>query len=126
VLTILWQWRGKFDVVQASIALLLVFVATGKVFSPQYLIWIIPLLAYNGSFSRPWLVLWGSLSLLTTITYPFLFAQVGDITQVASVPGFIEIVGLRNILMALVTLAFLFNWWNFNQRKIPVLFPHKA
>lgn len=124
-LTILWQWRGKLDVVQASIALLLVFIATGKVLSPQYLIWLIPLLAYNGAFSRPWLIVWGGLSLLTTIIYPFLFAQVTDITRLSTIPGFIEIVGLRNLLLALVTLAFLFNWWNFNQRKLPLLVQHK-
>lgn len=118
-LTILWQWRGTFDLTQAFIALLLVFVATGKVFSPQYLIWLIPLLAYNGAFNRPWLILWGCISLLTTIIYPFLFSQVTDITQLAAVPGFIEIVGARNILLVLVTLALFFNWWGFNQRKKP-------
>jgi hypothetical protein len=33
------------------------------------------------------------------------------------VPGFIECVTLRNVLLVLITLAFLFNWWNLNQRK---------
>jgi len=47
VYTIWLQWRGKLDVVQSFIALLLVFIATGKVFSPQYLIWVMPLLAYS-------------------------------------------------------------------------------
>ncbi|MGH2506653.1 MAG: glycosyltransferase 87 family protein, partial [Ktedonobacteraceae bacterium] len=122
--TILWQWRGRFDLAQAFIALLLVFMATGKVLSPQYLIWLIPLLAYSGAFNRLWLILWGSVCLLTTIIYPFLFSQVVDVTQLATVPGFIEIVSLRNILLILVTLAFFFNWWSLNQRKIPALLPH--
>ena len=65
----------------------------------------------------------GSLSLLTTIVYPFIFSQVNDLTNLATVPGFTEIVGARNILLALVTLAFLFNWWSFNQRKQPALVP---
>ncbi len=124
LLTIFWQWRGKFDLTQACVALLLIFLATGKVFSPQYLIWLIPLLAYNGAFSRPWLALWGGISLLTTIVYPFIFSQVTDLTQLATVPGFIGIVGARNILLTLVTLAFLFNWWGFKQRKITTLVPH--
>lgn len=117
VLVILWQWRGKLDLTQACIALLLIFLATGKVFSPQYLIWLIPLLAYNGAFNRRWLLLWGSISLLTTIVYPFIFSQVSNLTQVAAVPGFIEIMGARNILLTLVALAFLWNWWGLNQRK---------
>lgn len=120
-LTLLWQWRGKFDLLQACIALLLVFMATGKVLSPQYLMWLIPLLAYSGAFNRSWLILWGSVCLLTTIIYPFFFSQVGDITQLATVPGFIEAVGVRNILLILVTLAFFCNWWSLNQRKVPAL-----
>lgn len=120
-LTILWQWRGKFDLTQACIALLLVFVVTGKVFSPQYLIWLIPLLAYSGAFNRLWLMLWGSVCLLTTIIYPFFFSQVVDITQLAAVPGFIEIVSVRNLLLVLITLAFFFNWWSLDQRRLSVL-----
>lgn len=116
-LTILWQWRGKLDLLQAFIALILVFVVTGKVFSPQYLIWLIPLLAYNGAFTRLWLVLWGSLSILTTAIYPYLYMLTNDARKAPYVPGFIECVTLRDILLVLITLAFLFNWWNLNRRK---------
>jgi hypothetical protein len=117
ILTILWQWRGRLDVVQAFIALLLVFMVTGKVFSPQYLIWLIPLLAYNGAFNRLWLALWGSLSILTTVIYPYIYMLTRDARLAPYIPGFIECVTVRNLLLLLITLAFLFNWWNFNQRK---------
>src|SRR5205085_9624910 len=71
---VIWQqWRGKLDVVQTFIALLFVFIAAGKVFSPQYLMWLMPLLAYAGAFDVIWLVWWGSISLLTTIIYPYLY-----------------------------------------------------
>lgn len=116
-LTILWQWRGKLDVVQAFIVLILVFIVTGKVFSPQYLIWLIPLLAYSGAFNRRWFILWGALSLLTTVIYPYLYMLTKNATLAPYVPGFIECVTLRNVLLVLITLAFLFNWWNLNQRK---------
>jgi hypothetical protein len=116
-LTILWQWRGKLDLAQASIALLLVFIITGKVFSPQYLIWLIPLLAYNGAFNRLWLVLWGAVSVLTTTIYPYLYMLTKDARLAPYVPGFIECVTLRNILLVVITLAFLFNWWKLNQRR---------
>lgn len=110
-LAVLWQWRGKLDLNQSFIALLLVFIVTGKIFSPQYLIWLIPLLAYQGSFNRIWLFLWGGISILTTAIYPYLYMLTPDARQAPYIPGFIESVTLRNALLALLTLAFLFNWW---------------
>ena len=121
-LVILWQWRGKFDLVQACIALLLVFVVTGKVFSPQYLIWLIPLLAYGGAFNRLWLVLWGAISLLSTVIYPYLYMQVKDGRLLASVPGFIELVALRNLVLLVVRLAFICNWWQLSRCKRDTVF----
>ena len=117
-LTTIWQWRGKFDLSQAFIALILLFVVTNKVFSPQYLMWLIPLLAYNGAFNRRWLVLWGTISVLTTVIYPYIYMLAGPAYKAPYYPGFIEIVTTRNALMAVITLAFLFNWWQLNQRKV--------
>lgn len=122
-LTLLWQWRGKFNLTQACIALLLVFVATGKVLSPQYFIWLIPLVAYSGALKRIWLILWGCTCLLTTIIYPFLFSQVGDITRLATVPGFIEIVGMRNLLLVVVTFAFFSNGWGLKRHHMSAFLP---
>jgi hypothetical protein len=115
--TILYQWRGKLNLAQTFIGLLLVFIVTGKVFSPQYLIWLIPLLAYQGAFSRLWLILWGSLSILTTVIYPYLYMLTPDARKAPYVPGFIESVTVRNILLVLVTLAFLLNWWQLREKK---------
>lgn len=117
IYSIYLQWRGRLDVVQVCVALLFIFIATGKVFSPQYLIWIIPLLAYSGAFNRIWLVVWGSLSLLTTIIYPYLYTRVFDAEKIPLVPGFIPIVATRNILFVLVTLAYLFNWFQIRRRR---------
>lgn len=113
---IIQQWRGKLDIAQASIAIILVFITTGKVFSPQYLIWIIPLIAYTGSYNRIWLLLWGTISLLTVLIYPFLYAITSNGVLVASTPGFLPAVILRDILFALVTLAYLFNWFQMHER----------
>lgn len=117
VYAIFLQWRGKLDVVQTSISLLLVFIATGKVFSPQYLIWVIPLLAYSGAYDRFWLVAWGSISLLTIIIYPYFYSRMIDTVKTPSVPGFIQIVTARNVLFVLLTLAYLFNWYHIRRRK---------
>ena len=115
--TIFLQWRGKLDIVQACIALLLVFIVTGKVFSPQYLLWLIPLLAYSGAFSSLWLVAWGSVSLLTIIIYPYLYTRIIDAVKIPYVPGFIQFVAARNAVFILLTLAYLFNWFHIRRRK---------
>lgn len=115
---IIWlQWRGKLDIVQSFIALLLVFIATGKVFSPQYLIWVMPLLAYSCALDGFWLLFWGSISLLTTIIYPYLYTRTTNVLAVQYVPGFIQSVAVRDALFVLVTLAYLFNWLQVRKRK---------
>ncbi len=111
------QWRGKLDLVQTCIALLLIFIVTGKVFSPQYLIWVIPLLAYSGAFDRFWLIVWGSISLLTTIIYPYFYTRIIDAAKTPYVPGFVQIVSARNILFVLLTIAYLLNWFHIRKRR---------
>ena len=109
--TLFVQWRGKLDVTQAFIAILLVFIVTGKVFSAQYLMWLIPLLAYSGAYTRFWLIIWGLISLLTTYIYPYVYTSTLFNWQVPYQPGFIESMTARNVLFAFLTLAYLFNWW---------------
>lgn len=116
--TIWAQWRGKLDVAQASIAVLMVFVATGKVFSPQYLIWLMPLLAYSCGPSIFWLVSWGSVSLLTTIIYPYLYTRTPAILAVPYVPGFLQAIAIRDTLFVFLTLAYLFDWFHIRSGKI--------
>ncbi|HJT56367.1 MAG TPA: glycosyltransferase family 87 protein [Ktedonobacteraceae bacterium] len=117
VYTIWLQWRSKMDVVQAFIAILLVFIVTGKVFSPQYLIWIIPLLVYSGAYNRFWILTWVSISLLTTLIYPYFYLRTLNATLAPYVPGFIPAVALRDALLLLLTLAYLFNWFQARHRK---------
>ncbi len=114
----IWQqWRGKLDLLQTFIALHLVFIASGKVFSPQYLIWLMPLLAYASAIDSFWLLFWGSISLLTTIIYPYLYTRTPYVMLVQYVPGFIQTVAVRDILFVLLTLLYLFNLFNIRRRK---------
>ena len=118
---LLLQWRKKFDLTQATIAILLVFIATGKVFSPQYLIWVMPLLAYNGALDGFWLLCWGTLSFLTTYIYAYLYTRAPSVLLIPYVPGFVQTVALRDACFVLATLAFLFNWFHVRKRKpLPV------
>jgi hypothetical protein len=115
---ILMQWRGKLDITQTTIAILFVSIVTGKVFSPQYLIWLMPLLAYAGAFDAFWNICWGTVSLLTTYTLLFLYTKpVTDVRDIPLLAGFFETVGIRNAFFVVITLAYLFNWFHARQRR---------
>jgi hypothetical protein len=114
--TISLQWRGKLDMLQAFSVILLVFIVTGKVFSPQYLIWLIPLLVYGGAYNRFWLITWSLVSLLTTLVYPFLYTLTPNGLVAPYIPGFIESVAARNALLILLTLSLMFGWFHARQK----------
>jgi uncharacterized membrane protein len=121
---VLWQqWHSRLDLTQTAIALLLLFIATSKVFSPQYLIWLTPLLAYAGAFDAFWVLIWGAISLLTTIIFTLFYSRINTTNTAAlqvliqSLHGFFEVIGARNALFVFVTLAYLFNWFQIRQRK---------
>jgi glycosyl transferase family 87 len=70
------QWRGKIDLPMACLLTLLIILITGKVFSPQYLIWVAPLVAYVGQAHWKWLVSWACVSLLTLSIFPFMYVDI--------------------------------------------------
>jgi hypothetical protein len=119
LLLVLWlQVYGRIGLAQALVGLLCVLVATGKVFSPQYLIWLFPLLAYTfarGGASRLWMSGWAIIALLTTLIYVGYYSRMPDpdtaSVVVRTLPGFFVVVALRNGLVLLCGLAFLLNWW---------------
>jgi hypothetical protein len=117
IFTLWQQWRGRIDLLQTFIALHLVFIATGKVFSPQYLIWLMPLLAYASAIDGLWILCWGSISLLTTIIYPYLYTRTPDVMKVVYVPGFTQMVAVRDTLFVLLTLMYLFNTFHIRRRR---------
>ena len=114
------QWGHQLSLGQTMIALLCLLITTGKVFSPQYLLWLIPLLAYVGA-AQLWLYGWGLVALATTGIYSFYYSYLPDPDTAAkgiqSLPGFFEAVSLRNGAFCLLTLAYLFNWFRARQAK---------
>jgi hypothetical protein len=117
VYTLYLQWRGRIDITQASIALLLVFIATGKVFSPQYAIWLIPLLAYAGAFDLFWVLIWGPVAIFTTVIFAYFYTRPVPQLSVPMTPGFFQIIAIRNLLFLLIALAYLFNWFSIRHRR---------
>jgi len=100
-------WRAKIDLATACLLTLLIVMITSKVFSPQYLIWVIPLLAYVGESRRWWLFPWLLISLLTSWIYPYIYLMKRSILDVPGIPLFFPVVTVRNLLLLGWVLALL-------------------
>jgi Glycosyltransferase family 87 len=92
------QLRGKLDIYTASLLTILIIIVTGKVFSPQYLIWIAPLVAFVGQANWRWLLTWGAVCLLTTWIYPNMYDLV-PLRYVPLLPTFYPVVFARDLLI---------------------------
>jgi hypothetical protein len=97
------QWHGKIDLPMACLMSLLILLVTGKVFSPQYLIWVAPLVAYVGQGNWKWLVSWASVSLLTLITFPFMWVNI------VYIKSYYPVILVRDWLILAVVCVLLFN-----------------
>jgi hypothetical protein len=102
------QWRRKIDLGTASLLTLLVVIFTGKVFSPQYLIWIAPFVAYVGEANLKWLLSWNTLGLLTTWIYPYIYNMSKELAKVPYLPLFFPVTTVRNFLLLGFILALIF------------------
>lgn len=96
------------------LASLLLFLSTTKVLSPQYFLWIFPLIAYLYGVDKIWTPLTILLAFLTTLIYPFMFG-----TTIFFQPNptwFNETIALRNMILVFVAVAYLFNFYNVRNR----------
>jgi hypothetical protein len=95
--------RGRLPIGQAFVACLCVVLVTNKIFSPQYLIWVLPLVAYVMGLRLAWVFI----GLLTTLVYPFIYFAYPHIRLVAYDPLFLPALALRNALLLYVTVRLL-------------------
>jgi Glycosyltransferase family 87 len=103
LLYIAWlQWRGRLDIDWACLLTLLIVVITGKVFSPQYLMWVTPLVAYVGKSNWRWLVSWGIVGALTTFIFPYMFDHY-------VIDKYFPVFVVRNGLIVIIVLALLYH-----------------
>ncbi len=103
VYTFWLQWRGKIDLPMASLMTLLILLATGKVFSPQYLIWVAPLFAYVGQGNWKWIVSWVSVSFLTLIIFPYMYVSI------VYIKSYYPVILVRDWLILAIVCVLLFN-----------------
>lgn len=105
---VLWrQATGKLDLGRALVAILLVVICTGRVFSPQYLIWVLPFIAIvERRYNPAWLVVCA----LTTLIFPIAYSglhTVGSAPPVEFPLWFLGAIALRNFVMVAASVRFL-------------------
>jgi hypothetical protein len=108
---LLWAWwsqaAGRLPFARAFAVCLLVVICTGRVLSPQYLIWVLPLVAIlEGGYDPLWLLI----CLLTTLVFPFAYLQVhpvGSGPPASFPPLLLGLIALRNAALAVATVRFL-------------------
>lgn len=94
------QMRGRLTVGQAFVACLCAVLVTNKIFSPQYLIWVLPVVAYVEGFDP----LWVAICALTTLDFPIIYQMRHPIWTVTYSWQFMPVLALRNGLLLWVTI----------------------
>lgn len=100
-LTIALYWRRKLSLGLAAILLIALLILGSKVFSPQYLLWLSPLVALEYGADAVALLAWGAICLSTTIGFPL--AYEGRLDPLLRQPTAVAVTvaaSVRNILMA--------------------------
>lgn len=109
--------QGQLSLGQAFVASIALVLVTNKLLSPQYLMWVLPLVAYVEGFDLLWLVICA----LTTLIFPFIYQTRHPILTVPDNPAFLPTIAVRNLLLCIATLRTL------RQRtEQPALAPAKA
>jgi Glycosyltransferase family 87 len=97
------QFTGRLSLAKALLCCVLVIICTSRVFSPQYLIWILPLVALVEAKFNP---VWIAVCVLTTLIYPFAYRgfQLYGLSTPDSYPlVFLGLIGARNALLVAAT-----------------------
>ncbi len=94
------QTRGRLTIGQAFLACLGIVLVTNKIFSPQYLIWIIPVVAYVEGLDLFWI----AICFLTWCDYPIIYQLHHPIQTVTYSWQFMPVLALRNGLLLYATL----------------------
>jgi hypothetical protein len=92
--------RGRLTIGQAMLACLCVVIVTNKIFSPQYIIWVLPFVAAVEGFSLLWVVI----GVLTTLDFPIVYGLRAPIWDAPFSWQFMPVIAARNLLMLYATL----------------------
>jgi hypothetical protein len=101
------------DIAGYSLLFLLIFIAANKVFSPQYLLWLVPfvvLLPYGRKGQRIFLGCFVVTCVMTTLLFPFWFfsdvaVRLSATAYTYPTPRGLLLLGVRNLLVVSLTVA---------------------
>ena len=104
---IYWRaWRGQLELGRAFLAVVCVTLLSSKVFSPQYLIWVLPLVVETEGIDILWLLICGC----TTVIFPILYVNDHIFGTPGPLPytgGFLGTIAVRNFALLLATIRVL-------------------
>lgn len=100
-LVVYWrQMRGRLTVGQAVLACLCAVMVTNKIFSPQYVIWVLPIVAAVEGFD----LIWVAIGILTTLDFPIVYGLRAPIWDSPFSWQFMPVIAARNLLLLYATL----------------------
>lgn len=108
--------RRKITLAHCFLSVLLVFIATNKVFSPQYLLWLYPLIAYLYRFHKRWVLITTTIALLTTLIYPFFYGGT-TVVPYFGLQVMLASIVIRNLFFIFFTVIYLFNIFNLRNEQ---------
>lgn len=102
-----WQLTGRLSLGRALTLCLLLIVCTNRVFSPQYLMWVLPMIAL---VDQEYDVVWLAICALTTLVFPYAYDWAGlhGTGTPSSYPLFFPgLIAARNVLLLLAAGRFI-------------------
>jgi hypothetical protein len=103
ILVCLRAWRGQDSLGRSFVLILLVMLCTSKLLSPQYLLWLFPVVAYVEGLRLRWLVV----ALLTLMIFPYGYGLDLSIVRLPDHPQFMSVILARNAVLVALTIAYL-------------------
>lgn len=103
---IVFYWRRELSLGLAALLILAALVISSKVFSPQYILWLSPLVALEYGVDAAALIGWGAICLWTTLCFPLSYDGVLDRYTHQPPEVLVPVTaGVRNALLLLLSLT---------------------
>jgi hypothetical protein len=116
-IAVFWrQLRGDLTLTRACLVCLCLALLTSKVFSTQYLLWVLPFAAEAGGDE----IAWGLICALTFVEFPLLYPFNRPDYPSVDAWYFMLVLALRNVLLAIVALRALLHTGHARKAAAPV------